>query len=191
MVAAAGIDWPSTVETWLSIGANAIAIGTFIASRRMVVSWATSLRRELGAARFTRPDQAPPSAVIIPHRQIQVQEPTGAGPYDWRFSWTEMSGEFRQASGEIKSPRLRWHLRGQAAKPPSSANARRNFPVVGEIRYLLQQNGDVDFAEITALDFIPGNWFSNWIIGAGWFRLPYSWLKRIFRPSGGEKVADA
>ena len=161
--AATGIDWPSAIDTWLSIGANAIAIGTFIASRRMVVSWATSIRRELGAARFTPAGEAPPDAVTIPHCQIQIQQPTGRGPYDWRFSWTETGGTLRDAEGEIRSPRLRWHLRGQAAKQHTESGARRDFQVVGEVRYLLVAE-NARFVEITALDFIPDNWFSKWII---------------------------
>jgi hypothetical protein len=37
---------------------------------------------------------------------------------------------------------------------------------VGEVRYLLGQE-NVEFVEITALDFIPDNWFSKWIIAGG------------------------
>jgi hypothetical protein len=147
----------TVLEQLLSIVANAIAILTFFFTRNAVARWATDVRRSVGAARYSTVGEATPEAIRIPHTNIQMQ--TAAVPGGrWKIMWSEgpTEGADRTALAEIRSFRLRWYLRFHKTA--------RDFMICGEVCYLQSEDGRRQYVEITGLDYIVGDWFSEWII---------------------------
>ena len=151
------MSWVQSLDSWLSIAANSIAVLTFIFTRNVVTSWATSLRRDAGSVRYVELGAPPPRSVVIPHAQIQMEERVGPGPRDWRITWSDANGDPRQAVAQLISPRLRWHVRFRQKR-------KTHFAIVGEVRYLQKADGTPTYVEVTALDFICDDLFSRWVI---------------------------
>lgn len=148
--------WPETAESWSTLIANTIAIGTFVFGAPPIIRWASSLHSELSETRrrlTTSDERGFPD--YAPRQHIKLIEDVDGAPEIWTAGISQQRSpsaeNIKVTSLKITNKRLLKILRAQPERIKGTDGI-----VVGAVTYIDHGDHQSDF-NLVHLDWAPGD----------------------------------